>query len=86
MNENDEINMYTLSLYNENGRTNRCQIKLPVEKTEGVSKNEQSRNTGIIGYTKTDDEDKQNTTQENLKDEQREPLKKLGVNPGAPDG
>ena len=84
MNENGEINMYTLSLYNENGRTNRCQIKL--EKTEGVSKNEQSRDTGIIGHTKTDDEDKQNTTQENLKDEQRAPLKKLGVNPGAPEG
>jgi len=63
VNENGEINMYTLSLYNENGRTNRCQIKL--EKTEGVSKNEQSRDTGIIGHTKTDDEDKQNTTQEN---------------------
>jgi len=84
VNENGEINMYTLSLYNENGRTNRCQIKL--EKTEGVSKNEQSRDTGIIGHTKTDDEDKQNTTQENLKDEQRAPLKKLGVNPGAPEG
>ena len=84
MNENDEINMYTLSLYNENGRTNRCQIKL--EKTEGVSsKNEQSRDTGIIAHTKTDDEDKQNTTQENLKDEQREPPNKLGVNPGAPE-
>jgi len=84
VNENGEINMYTLSLYNENGRTNRCQIKL--EKTEGVSKNEQSRDTGIIWHTKTDDEDKQNTTKENLKDEQREPLKKMGVNPGAPEG
>lgn len=69
MNENGEINMYTLSLHTENGRANRCQIKS--EKTERVIKNEHSRGTGIIGHTQTDDENKQNTTQENLKDEQR---------------